>query len=298
MIHALALLALVPALFSWTGVILALVGLYVFGTLGINVCYHRLLAHQSFRCPTWLERGLALLGVCCLQDSPARWVAIHRYHHQFSDEEKDPHSPLVNFCWSHFGWVFVHNREFNALSLYDRYSRDLMRQRFYFRLEKNVAWAWVYLIHAALFYVAGMLIGWLSAGDVMEGTMFGLSLLVWGVLVRTVLVWHVTWSVNSLTHMFGYQSFATGENSRNNWLVGVITNGEGWHNNHHAHPRSAAHGLRWWELDVTYRTIRLLKLVGLAWDISLPRHREGDVEEPMPEPEHVLISASETAGDK
>jgi stearoyl-CoA desaturase (delta-9 desaturase) len=297
-IHVLALLALVPALFSWTGLILALVGLYVFGTLGINLCYHRLLAHQSFRCSTWLERGLALLGVCCLQDSPARWVAIHRYHHQFSDQEKDPHSPLVNFCWSHFGWVFVCNREFTALNLYDRYARDLLRQRFYFQLEKNLNWVWVYLIHAALFYFAGTLIGWLSTGDVMAGTMFGLSLLVWGVLVRTVLVWHITWSVNSLTHMFGYQSFATGENSRNNWLVGVITNGEGWHNNHHAYPRSAAHGLRWWELDVTYLTIRLLKLVGLAWEVSLPRYRERDLEEPAREAEPALVSTGEAARDE
>ena len=112
--HLLALLAFVPWLFSWTGVVLAVLGSYVFGTLGINLCYHRLLTHRSFACPKWLEHGLAVLGVCCLQDTPARWVAVHRLHHQHSDDTKDPHSPLVNFFWGHIGWLLVPNHALHA----------------------------------------------------------------------------------------------------------------------------------------------------------------------------------------
>src|SRR5262245_30490129 len=109
--HLIALLAFVPWFFSWTGVVLAVLGLYVFGTLGINLCYHRLLAHRGLVVPKWLEHTFAILGVCCVQDTPARWVAVHRRHHQHADEQDDPHSPLVNFFWGHMGWVLVENRD-------------------------------------------------------------------------------------------------------------------------------------------------------------------------------------------
>jgi sn-2 palmitoyl-lipid 9-desaturase len=267
LIHLLALLAFVPWLFSWTGVVLALCGLYVFGTLGINLCYHRLLTHRSLTCPCWLERFFAVLGVCCLQDTPGRWVAIHRFHHQHSDEQPDPHSPLVTFLWGHFGWLMVKNEEINKISTYERYARDVLRDPFYFRLEKNLLWAWIYLAHGTLFFLAGLVAGVLMDGTFEAGAQFGLSLLVWGVFVRTVAVWHITWSVNSVTHMWGYRNYETGENSRNNWFVALVSNGEGWHNNHHADQRSAAHGHRWWEFDVTYLTIRVLGLLGLAREI-------------------------------
>ncbi len=256
--HAAALLALWPYCFSWTGVALALAGTYVFGTLGINLCYHRLLTHRSFECPKWLERTLAILGVCCLQDTPARWVAVHRLHHQHSDEPKDPHSPLVTFFWGHMGWLLVPNHDLSRLDLYERYAKDLLRERFYLRLERNLLWVWINLAQWAAFILVGLAIG---------GAQFGLSLLVWGVFVRTVLVWHITWSVNSVTHLWGYRNYDTDENSTNNWLVGLIANGEGWHNNHHAQPRAAAHGHKWWELDVTYITIRALQSTGLAWAV-------------------------------
>jgi fatty-acid desaturase len=278
-IHLLALLAFVPWLFSWTGVILAACGLYVFGTLGINLCYHRLLTHSSFSCPKWLEHFFAILGVCCLQDTPGRWVAIHRFHHQHSDEQPDPHSPLVNFIWGHFGWLMVKNDELHKISMYERYARDILRDPFYLRLEKRLLWVWVYLVHAVLFLLAGLGIGWLLTGEYLDGVQFGLSLLVWGVFVRTVVVWHITWSVNSITHMWGYRNYETGENSRNNWFVALVSNGEGWHNNHHADQRSAAHGHRWWEFDVTYITIRMLRLFGLAWDVVTP-----NVKVPEPKP--------------
>lgn len=267
--HLLAMFAAVPWLFSWTGVILAFAGLYVFGTLGINLCFHRLLTHRGFNCPRWLEHTLALLGICCLQDTPARWVAVHRLHHQHSDEEPDPHSPLVTFLWGHMGWLFVENRQVNSVLTYDRYARDVLKDPFYFAFERNLLWVWVNLLQWAAFFLPGLAIGW-SRGNVDEGVQFGLSLLVWGVFVRTIAVWHITWSVNSATHMWGYRNYETGENSRNNWLVALISNGEGWHNNHHADQRSAAHGHRWWEFDVTYLTICVLEKLGLATDVVRP----------------------------
>jgi stearoyl-CoA desaturase (delta-9 desaturase) len=274
--HAVALLAFVPWLFSWTGVALAFAGLYVFGTLGINLCFHRLLTHGSLVCPKWFEHCLAVLGVCCLQDTPGRWVAVHRMHHQFSDEQPDPHTPLVNFLWSHMGWLFVENHDVNSAAAYDRYARDILRDPFYFRLERNLNWLWIVIASWGVFFGAGALAGYLMTGTNAGALQFGASILLWGVFVRTVAVWHITWSVNSLSHVFGYQTYDTGEDSRNNWFVGLISNGEGWHNNHHADQRSAAHGHRWWELDVTYLTIRLFKAVGLARDVILPNSRTLD----------------------
>jgi stearoyl-CoA desaturase (delta-9 desaturase) len=271
-LHLLLPLALIPWLFSWTGLVLTGLGCYVFGTLGINLCYHRLLTHRGFKCPLWLEHTFAILGLCCLQDTPARWVATHRVHHKHSDEQPDPHSPLVAFFWGHVGWLLVKNREIDRVTAFEKYSRDVLRDPFYFRFERGGFWFITYGLHALLFFTAGMLLGWLLPGGTMlAGLQFGLSLLVWGVIVRTVLVWHITWSVNSLTHLFGYQTYQTGENSRNNWFVALISNGEGWHNNHHADQRSAAHGHAWWEFDVTYLTIRALQAVGLAWDVVRPR---------------------------
>jgi len=275
-LHAIALTLFIPSvfgyLFSWTGVVLLLLGLYVFGTLGINLCYHRLLTHTSAQVPKWLEHVFAILGICCLEDTPARWVAIHRLHHKDSDEQDDPHSPLVNFFWGHCGWLMVENRGVNNMSTYDRYARDILRDPFYFRMEKKLMWFWIYVAHAAVFYIAGFVAGWWTTGTVSGGARFGLSLLMWGVVLRTIAVWHITWSVNSVTHVWGYQNYDTGENSKNNWIVGLISNGEGWHNNHHADQRSAAHGHRWWEFDVTYRTITFLKLVGLAKDVVRPKY--------------------------
>ncbi len=269
--HLLALLAFVPWFFSWTGAALAFAGLYVFGTLGINLGYHRLLTHRSFTCPQWLERTFAVIGVCCLQDAPGRWVIVHRLHHQHSDERPDPHSPLVNFLWGHVGWFLVVNRHINTIGTYEKYGRDILRDPFYMAIERNMTRLWIYLAHAVVFFVAGVAAGWATSGDWLTGLQCGASVLVWGVIVRTVAVWHITWSVNSLTHLWGYRNYATDENSRNNWFVGLVSNGEGWHNNHHAEQRSAAHGHRWWELDITYMTIRLLESVGLAKDVVLPR---------------------------
>ena len=269
-IHFLALFALLPSLFSWTSVVVALAGLYVFGTLGINICYHRLLAHRSFRCSATFEHLLALLGVCCLQDTPLHWVAAHRLHHQHSDDETDPHSPVVGFFWSHVGWLWVENGNLQ-FAMYGRYIKDLLRDRFYLRLERDRSWLLVHLAQWCLFFFGGAAIGWFSTGQLSDSVRMGFSMLVWGVFVRTVLVWHITWSVNSVTHLWGYRNYTTNDGSRNNWLIGLISNGEGWHNNHHAQPQAAAHGHRWWELDVSFLTLQVLGIFGLVWEVVLPK---------------------------
>jgi stearoyl-CoA desaturase (delta-9 desaturase) len=269
--HALALLAFVPYFFSWTGVALVFIGNYVFGSCGVNIGYHRLLTHGSFKCSKWLEHLFALLGVCSLQDSPIRWVAVHRMHHQYSDQRPDPHSPLAGFLWGHVGWLAKENRAVGTLAMFDKYARDVLQDRFYRRLHSNYTWLWVYYAHAAAIGALGLLAGWAMYGWTAAALQFGLSVLVWGVVVRTVYVWHITWAVNSASHLWGYRNYATDEDSTNNWVVALLTNGEGWHNNHHADQRSAAHGHRWWEIDVTYWTIKALEKVGLVWDVLPPR---------------------------
>ncbi|MEM8865964.1 MAG: acyl-CoA desaturase [Planctomycetota bacterium] len=267
-IHLLALTAVSSWLFSWTGVVVAIAGCYVFGTLGINLGYHRLLSHRSFKCPLWFEHTLAVLGVCCLEKTPGQFVTVHRAHHQHEDDEHDPHSPLVTLFWGHVGWALVENPGFFNTATYDKYARDVFRDPFYMRLERNLGWLMLYGAHAAAFYLAGFFVGWLApGGSFVGGIQFGLSLLVWGVFVRTVMVWHITWSVNSIGHVWGYQNYKTRGNSRNSLLIGLLSNGDGWHNNHHADQRAAAHGHRWWEIDVTYTTLRVLQLFGLAWDL-------------------------------
>jgi stearoyl-CoA desaturase (delta-9 desaturase) len=263
----------VPWCFSWSGVILAAIGTNFFGTLGINLCYHRLLAHRSLAVPRWLERALATIALCSLEDTPCRWVANHRLHHRHSDEEPDPHSPRDGVLWAHMGWLFRWVPQRRSWAFFEQYSRDVLADGYYRYLERN-PWSIVaiYVAHAAVFAVAGLLVGRWTGGDWSRGLQLAASWLVWGVFLRTVLVWHITWSVNSLTHLFGYRTYATDEDSRNNWFVAVIAMGEGWHNNHHHDPASASVQHRWWEVDVTYYLILLLERLGLATDVIQPRH--------------------------
>ena len=265
--HAIALLAVVPWLFSRAGVVSAIAGVYVFGGLGINLCYHRLLTHRGLVCPKWLEYSFAVLGLCCMQDTPARWVAVHRRHHEHSDRQEDPHSPLVNFLWGHVGWMLVQNRDLVRLRIYDTYAKDVLRDPFYRRLERTLLYPVVILLSWVVFFAGGVAIGLLSGGSAGQAAQLGASVLIWGVFVRTVVVWHITWSVNSASHLWGYRSYETGEDSRNNWFVAIVTSGEGWHNNHHADPRSARHGHRWWEVDLIFAFIWLLESAGLAWHV-------------------------------
>ena len=267
--HLAALLAFVPWFFSWSGVIVAIVGVYIFGGLGINVCYHRLLTHRGFVCWKPLEYTFAVIGVCCLQDSPARWIAVHRRHHEHSDEPMDPHSPRVSFLWSHVGWMLVEHEELERFGIFERYAKDIIREPFYKWLERR--YGYVLMTSWILFFAAGFAVELAFGGSLASGVQYGLSILVWGVIVRTVVVWHITWSVNSLAHMWGYRNYATNENSRNNVFVAIITSGEGWHNNHHADQRSARHGHKWYELDGIYLVIRFLALIGAARHVKTPR---------------------------
>jgi fatty-acid desaturase len=269
-IHLIAALAVFPWFFSWTGVVLFVAGLYVFGVLGINLCYHRLLTHRSFSCPLWLEHGLTTLAVCSAQDSPPHWVAAHRRHHQFADEKHDPHSPLVNFFWAHMGWLLVTTSDMARLPLIERYAKDIARDRYYAWLDRRNNWINVALLSWLGFYAAGVAVVLVQGGSLPEAAQFGLSLFVWGAVLRTVAVWHITWSVNSVTHVWGYRNYNTPDVSRNNALIALITSGEGWHNNHHADSRSARHGHKWWEVDLTWLAIRLLMLLGLAKNVALP----------------------------
>jgi len=267
--HLLAFLAFAPWFFSWTGVILAGLGYYGFGVLGINVCYHRLLTHRGFASPKWFEHTLAVLGVCCLQDAPARWVAAHRRHHQYSDEQPDPHTPLVNFFWAHMGWLLLENTDLTQSGVfYGQYAKDILRDPFYKYLERYIFWilagSWL------AFFVGGFAAESLLHGSIAEASQFGASLVLWGVVVRTVAVWHATWSVNSVTHIWGYRTYATDDDSRNNTLIAIVANGEGWHNNHHADQRAAKHGHQWWEIDTSFLFIRLFAALGLARDVVMP----------------------------
>ncbi len=273
-VHLVALLIFVPWLFTVSGAVLAVMGHFTFGMFGITIGYHRLLTHRGFTCPKWFEHSLAILGMCNLQDSPARWVAIHRMHHQHSDHQPDPHSPLVNFLWGHVGWVVCRHRDLDRTSHYERYVRDLLRDPFYLRLERRGGWFFVFLAHSILFTLAGAVFGYIVSGyQSSEALRYAASWTVWAVAARTVFVLHGTWAVNSLSHVFGYQNYKTRDNSRNNWLVALLSHGEGWHNNHHAEPRAAAHGHRWWEFDMSWRIIQTMERIGLAHDVVRPKGR-------------------------
>jgi stearoyl-CoA desaturase (delta-9 desaturase) len=231
-VHALALLAFVPYFFEWAFVAVAILGVHVFGQ-GIKIGYHRLLTHRSFKAPRRVERAWAVLGICCLQDTPVRWVATHRMHHVHSDDRPDPHTPKAGFLWSHFGWLAYENSATQSIGGIEKFAKDLLRDPFYRWLEKNRYGQFlIVLAQFAIFFAVGAAIGAFVGGP-WKALQLGSGLVVWGVIVRTILVWHITWSVNSLSHLFGYRNYETGEDSRNNWFVALVTVGEGWNNNHH-----------------------------------------------------------------
>lgn len=274
-LHLATLLIFIPYFFSWVGVAAFIIGVVVFGKLAIPIGYHRLLTHKSFRAPKWFERTLVTFAMCAAQETPAQWVAWHRRHHCHSDAQEDPHTPRVNFFWAHVNWL-IHERRsrLQTFSLFEKYARDVLADPYYRWIEKLPSPAGVFfLAHAAVLTaivtcLATLWYGW--SGEALQMTA---SVMVWGIVARTVWVWHITWSVNSLSHLFGYQNYTTGDDSRNNWFVSLLTGGEGWHNNHHADPASASVQHRWWEFDPNYYVIRLFSRLGLASDIVLPRYQ-------------------------
>jgi stearoyl-CoA desaturase (Delta-9 desaturase) len=221
-----------------------LAGLYLATALGVTVGFHRYLTHRGFKTSPAVKVILLVLGSMALQGPAIDWVANHRKHHALADRPGDPHSPLDGFFHAHIGWIWSESPADAR-----RFAPDLLADRIVVWVSRlTPLWA---LLGAALPLILG---GW-------EGFL-------WGCLVRVFLTHHVTWSVNSITHTFGRRPFATNDRSTNHWLVGLLALGEGWHNNHHAFPRSAYHGLRWWEVDVSGLVIRLLGALSLVWQIQ------------------------------
>lgn len=242
-----------------------LLGMYVFTALGITAGFHRLFVHRSFETYTWVKFIFAILGSMAVQGPLIKWVGMHRKHHQFSDTAEDPHSPqhegpgvlglLRGFWHAHIGWFF----QPDPPDL-DRYVQDLKASRS-LRVASFLFPLWV-LLGLVIPAVLGGIIT-LSWAGVWTG-------LIWGGLVRVFLVHHVTWSVNSACHLWGFRPYVSDDQSRNNILFGILALGEGWHNTHHAFPTSVRHGLAWWQIDISYWVIRTLAFVGLAWDLKLP----------------------------
>ncbi|MDH4065413.1 MAG: fatty acid desaturase [Acidobacteriota bacterium] len=244
----------VAALFFWDwGAIAAMLLLwYISGSWGIGMGYHRLLTHRGYKTPKWVEYFLTICGTLALEGGPIFWVATHRIHHQNSDHEGDPHSPREGTYWAHMGWIMTGKAMHHDTQILKRYTPDLSKDPFHVALTN---WHWVPQV------VVGLIL--LAIG--------GLPYVLWGVFFRTVFGLHCTWAVNSATHLWGSRRFATRDDSTNNWWVAMFTWGEGWHNNHHAHPVSARHGLAWYEIDVNYMGIKTLEALGLAWDVKVAK---------------------------
>jgi fatty-acid desaturase len=231
--------------FSWRNFLTAVFLYWVATGLGISLGYHRLHTHRSYRAPRLLEYFFAVCGSLTLEGGPITWVATHRIHHQKSDHEGDPHSPRDGKWWAHVGWILFGESLDRLTGVVCKYAPDLGKDRFYVWLNKYF-WFPLVVLAAALLAIGG----W--------------QLFLWGICVRVVFGLHATWLVNSATHMWGGRRFATRDDSRNNWWVALLTFGEGWHNNHHAHPTSARHGLAWYEFDPSWITLKILRKLGIA----------------------------------
>jgi len=246
-IHVGALFAFLPANFSWTAIGLAIFLHWVTGGLGITLGWHRLVSHRSFQTPKWLEYFLIFCGTLSMQGGVIWWVGLHRHHHFYSDQDVDHHDSNKGFWWSHMGWMF---REVPAENEVPRFTKDIADDPVYQFLDNY--FLPIQIAFAIVLYLLG---GW--------------PFVVWGIFVRLVVVFHCTWLVNSATHKFGYQTYDAGDRSTNCWWVAVVTYGEGWHNNHHAFQYSARHGMKWWEIDMTWMTIQFLQALGLATKVKL-----------------------------
>jgi len=232
-------------MFSWKLLAVAVLLHWIAVGLGISMGYHRLHTHRSYKLPKWLEYFLAICGTLSLEGGPIFWVATHRIHHQFSDKPGDPHSPRDGAWWAHIGWILAGESKHNNTKLLAKYAPDLAKDPFYVQVN-NYHWLFPILLAGVLLAIGG------------------LPLMLWGMCVRIVFGLHATWAVNSVTHLWGGRRFNTRDDSRNNWWVALLTFGEGWHNNHHAHPTSARHGLAWYEIDFSWIQISILKFLGIA----------------------------------
>ena len=265
--------------FSWKAFFLAIFLYWVSGSLGIGMGYHRLLTHRGYKTPKWVEYFLTTCAVLSLEGGPIFWVATHRIHHQYSDKEGDPHSPRDGKWWAHVGWILVGKSMHHDTKTLARYVPDLAKDKFH---------VWITKFHYVPIIILGLVL--LALG--------GARLLLWGICVRTVFGLHATWLVNSATHLWGRRRFQTRDDSTNSWWVALLSFGEGWHNNHHAHPVSARHGLAWYEVDLNWYGIWILSKLGLARDVyryRLQRNSDNTAAIPVavvsPETENDLVSA-------
>ena len=265
--------------FSWKVLLLAIFLNWVATSLGIGVGYHRLLTHRGYKAPKFVEYFLTICATLALEGGPIFWVATHRIHHQFSDQDGDPHSPIDGKWWSHMGWILMGKSMHHDTTTLARYVPDLAKDKFH---------VWITKYHYVPMIVLGAVL--LAIG--------GLPWLLWGIFLRTVAGLHFTWLVNSATHSWGTRRYKTRDLSTNSWWVALVTWGEGWHNNHHAHPVSARHGLAWYEIDFNWYAIWIMNKIGLARQIyraKLPSKNSGnevvDVASAGPDVSRELVSA-------
>jgi stearoyl-CoA desaturase (Delta-9 desaturase) len=245
-VHLAALLVFfVP--FSW-GLVGLCVGLYALRMFAITAGYHRYFSHRSYKTSRAFQLVMAVLGLTSMQKGPLWWAAHHRHHHRHSDQHGDLHSPgLQGFLWAHVGWI-----------LSDQHNATHHERIADFARYPELRWLNKYHLVPGI----GMAVLLFALG--------GLPALAWGFFLSTVLTWHVTFSINSLTHMFGRRRYRTKDDSRNSWILALLTLGEGWHNNHHYYKASTRQGFFWWEIDLSYYALRLLALAGLVWDLKEP----------------------------
>ncbi|KAG2502171.1 hypothetical protein HYH03_000658 [Edaphochlamys debaryana] len=253
-----------PLTFSWDALTVCMAGYVLTGMLGISVSYHRQLSHKSFRCPKPLEYFFAYLGALAFEGDPVEWSKMHRWHHMHSDTPTDRHSPRDGLWFSHMGWLFDESLNSTRRDAQGNMKDSLSPPWFYKESPEFYTWLReTYMYHqigqAVFFYLWG-----------------GMPYLIWGWCIRVLFTQHMTWLVNSAVHIWGHQSYESNDHSMNNWLVGLLVFGDGHHNNHHAFEFSAAHGLEWWEIDMSYYFIRTLELLGLAWDVKRPTPQQMD----------------------
>jgi fatty-acid desaturase len=249
-VHALVLLA--PWFFSWSALGVAIVLHWFTGSIGICLGYHRLLTHRSLQVPKWLEYIITFIGALAMQGGPIFWVAGHRMHHLHTEDvDNDPYSARRGFWWSHMLWILYPQPKFFDYDSYKKFAPDLEKDGFYRWLDR-----YFLLLQLPLGVVLYFLGGW--------------SFVFYGLVMRAVFLWHSTWLINSASHITGYRTFDSEDNSRNLWWAAILTYGEGWHNNHHAHPNVAKAGWQWWEIDVTWWAIQVLRTLGLAKRVVLP----------------------------
>lgn len=246
----------------WTGIswpaALVCLGLYLLRGFAITGGYHRLFAHKSYKTYRWFQSVLAIIGTTALEGGVLKWAKEHRHHHKESDEPEDLHSPRKprNFWWSHLGWILSRRMPDIKTSVRD--------------LEKYPELIWIDRLQ--LLWIGLLIAGLYGFGEYLGaawGTS-GLQMVVVGFFFSTVITWHITWCVNSVTHTFGSRRFETEDDSRNNWIIGILALGEGHHNNHHAHPGVCRQGLLWWEFDPTYYVLKLLSYLRITWDLNEP----------------------------